>query len=689
MARDMRLRSPQARAYVAAPILIGVAVLIRNALLGNTGGPEPDLLLLAVTIAGALGGLGPAAAATAVGLLEEIYFQTEPVRTFLVPRRRDQVELALFVASGIAIAITFEVVRRIRQRERAVGRTLAMITRCNEAILRARTEEELHADVCKVIVDVGGYPMCWVGLAEHDERKTVRPVAHAGHEDGYLGLADIVWADEPRGRGTVGTSIREKRMVVGQNFATDPLMAPWREEALRRGYRSVTCLPLILEGTVLGAIVMYSGEVAAFTDNELRYLQQLTDDVAFGVGAIRQRLATDRAVTGRAAAEHVLRLSEARLRRAEESAQVGHWEFSLDDKITHASDGALRIYGLARDKFHLAEAQALVLSGSRPVLDAALSDLIEKGAKYDIEFKIRRASDGKVVDIHSRAEYDPRDRKVFGIIQDVTSRKAADAERDALRTKLALASRLAAMGTLVAGVAHEINNPLTGVMAGVGTAMLDVQSNLKKLERGERLSPETWIERDREILEMLGEASEAAARIKSIVRDLSVFGAPTQDRARLRASDIVAGAMRWLPSSVHTRATVSVEDLGAPDVKASRGQLEQVLVNLLTNAAKATRPGAKGTILIRLGAGSPGMARLEVVDHGTGIDPVNLSKIFDPFFTTRPPGERRGTGLGLSICHAIITDHGGTITVETEVGKGSTFRVELPAAPVEPVAAPS
>ncbi|MEI7705105.1 MAG: ATP-binding protein, partial [Deltaproteobacteria bacterium] len=130
-------------------------------------------------------------------------------------------------------------------------------------------------------------------------------------------------------------------------------------------------------------------------------------------------------------------------------------------------------------------------------------------------------------------------------------------------------------------------------------------------------------------------------------------------------------------------------DLGAPDVKASRGQLEQVLVNLLTNAAKATRPGAKGTILIRLGAGSPGMARLEVVDHGTGIDPVNLSKIFDPFFTTRPPGERRGTGLGLSICHAIITDHGGTITVETEVGKGSTFRVELPAAPVEPVAAPS
>ena len=254
-------------------------------------------------------------------------------------------------------------------------------------------------------------------------------------------------------------------------------------------------------------------------------------------------------------------------------------------------------------------------------------------------------------------------------------------ETRTLQGQLAVASRLAAMGTLVAGVAHEINNPLTGVMAGVGTAMLDVQSNLARLERGEHLGQEASIERDREVLEMLREASEAAARIKRIVRDLSVFGAPSQKRTRLRTSDIVAGAMRWLPSSVHTLATVSVEDLGAPDVKASHGQLEQVLVNLLTNAAKATRPGAKGTILIRVLAGSPGRTRLEVVDHGTGIDPAILSKIFDPFFTTRPAGEGRGTGLGLSICHAIVTDHGGTITVESEAGKGSTFRVELPAAP--------
>ena len=99
-------------------------------------------------------------------------------------------------------------------------------------------------------------------------------------------------------------------------------------------------------------------------------------------------------------------------------------------------------------------------------------------------------------------------------------------------------------------------------------------------------------------------------------------------------------------------------------------------IHLVENAANATKPGEKGAVLIRFGPGSTGMARLEVVDRGTGIDPEFLVRVFDPFFTTRAVGQ--GMGLGLSICHAIVTAHGGTLTVESEVGKGSTFRVELP-----------
>ncbi len=126
-------------------------------------------------------------------------------------------------------------------------------------------------------------------------------------------------------------------------------------------------------------------------------------------------------------------------------------------------------------------------------------------------------------------------------------------------------------------------------------------------------------------------------------------------------------------------------DRGAPDVMGSFGQIGQVLVNLITNAAKATPRGRRGDVVIRIGPGASGMARIEVIDSGVGMAPDVIERVFDPFFTTRAVGE--GTGLGLPISHAIVTAHGGTLTVESEVGKGSTFRVELPAAPVEPVAA--
>jgi signal transduction histidine kinase len=126
---------------------------------------------------------------------------------------------------------------------------------------------------------------------------------------------------------------------------------------------------------------------------------------------------------------------------------------------------------------------------------------------------------------------------------------------------------------------------------------------------------------------------------------------------------------------------IRVEDGRAPPVVASGGQIEQVVVNLITNAAKATPSGQRGEILVRTGPGNPGMTRIEIVDHGSGIAPEIRDRIFEPFFTTRRVGIGRGAGLGLAICHAIISDHGGTITVESEVGKGSTFRLELPAAP--------
>lgn len=266
---------------------------------------------------------------------------------------------------------------------------------------------------------------------------------------------------------------------------------------------------------------------------------------------------------------------------------------------------------------------------------------------------------------------------------DITGEKKAEADREKLQTKLALASRLAAMGTLVAGVAHEINNPLSAQLSGQGIALELARDARMRRRQGTRLALEKELHLLDSVIEALEDAQEGGQRVARIVRDMAAFASPDSRRARVQISDIVANAMRWVPASVAMVATVNVESDAAPDVVASAGQIEQVVVNLVTNAAKATPAGKHGEVIIRTSTGPHGMARLEVIDNGTGIAPAIRGRIFEPFFTTRQVGEGKGTGLGLAVCHAIVTDHGGTITVESEVGKGSTFRVELPAAPVE------
>ncbi len=183
-------------------------------------------------------------------------------------------------------------------------------------------------------------------------------------------------------------------------------------------------------------------------------------------------------------------------------------------------------------------------------------------------------------------------------------------------------------------------------------------------------------------MEILLDAQVGGDRITRIVKDLALFGRPNPMRTRVRLGDVVTASMRWLPSSVGRAATVRVDDLGAPDVHASAGQLEQVVVNLVTNAGFSIPDGRRGEIDLRLSRSDGGRAVLEVTDNGAGIDAATMERIFDPFFTTRDVGQ--GMGLGLPICHAIVTAHGGTLTAVSVPGEGSTFRLELPAlSPVE------
>jgi sigma-B regulation protein RsbU (phosphoserine phosphatase) len=177
---------------------------------------------------------------------------------------------------------------RINQAQRA-------LSKCNQALVRATDERGLLQQVCDIVVGDAGYRFCWVGSAEDDAAKSVRPLAKAGFEAGYLDILKVTWADTEWGRGPTGTCLRTRQTVVARNIATDPTMGPWREEALKRGYVSSVSIPLLLGSSVFGALMIYGSEPEAFGAEEVKLLTELASDLAFGIVTLRTRVARSRA----------------------------------------------------------------------------------------------------------------------------------------------------------------------------------------------------------------------------------------------------------------------------------------------------------------------------------------------------------------------------------------------------------
>ncbi len=447
------------------------------------------------------------------------------------------------------------------------------------------------------------------------------------------------------------------------------------EQALERidpGYRpsfQAALRAAIEEGTP------FDLEVPIVTSKGRRIWSRTQGTVVREEGGVVKLIGAFQDVTERRTAEESLRESEALLRAVTDATPDPIFAKDQEGRWTFANMAALHFTGKPLEEV-LGRTDGEILGD--PLLAAALShhdrEVLESRVPRTFEENFPGPT-GLRTFLSTKApllDSDGRIVGIAGVAKDIT-------EIRKLEGQIAVTARLAAIGTLVAGVAHEINNPLSGVIAGGEIAMELAQDARRRAMEGAAVDRDQLARLLDETVDSLKDTLDGGQRIAQIVKDLSLFARPHPQRARVRVIEIVDQTMRWLPVSLGRAVTLRVEDLGAPDVMASFGQIGQVLVNLVTNAAKATPRNGKGEVVVRLGPGDPGMARIEVIDNGVGMAPDVVERIFDPFFTTRPAGE--GTGLGLPICHAIVTAHGGTIAVESEVGRGATFRVELPAAP--------
>jgi signal transduction histidine kinase len=251
---------------------------------------------------------------------------------------------------------------------------------------------------------------------------------------------------------------------------------------------------------------------------------------------------------------------------------------------------------------------------------------------------------------------------------------AARQERRRMREQLVVSDRLASIGMLAASVAHEINNPLTALVA-----------NLEFLS--DRLDGFAGDD-DGELADGVRDAMSATNHLRRIVGDLGVLSrpstAPRPEAATVDIENVLETATRMAWHEVRLRARLTKEFAGVPPVEGDESRLAQVFLNLLVNAAQAIEPGASEENEIRVSTSMDRAGRVVVgvSDTGSGMAPDVRDRIFDAFYTTKPSGV--GTGLGLAICHRIVTSLGGAIDVQSAVGAGTTFRVLLwPTRPLE------
>ncbi|MBZ0096317.1 MAG: histidine kinase, partial [Sulfuricella sp.] len=254
---------------------------------------------------------------------------------------------------------------------------------------------------------------------------------------------------------------------------------------------------------------------------------------------------------------------------------------------------------------------------------------------------------------------------------------------EATQRQLYQAEKLASIGQLAAGVAHEINNPIGFIRSNLGTAQQYVRdlSRLAALMKTGDIAQlqSAWQEADMGFLledftALLGESMEGADRVTKIVSDLKGFSNVDQaEEEVVDLNDNLRFACNVLAGQIKDKAELVLELGVLPKTLCLPGHLNQVFLNLLLNAAQAITD--RGRIEVRSEV-SGNEIRIRIHDNGCGIPEGSLGRIFDPFFTTRPVGS--GTGLGLAVCHDIVQAHGGRIEVESEVGVGTTFTVYLP-----------
>ncbi len=547
--------------------------------------------------------------------------------------------------------------KRSAERIQRLNRLYSVLSQTNEQIVRTRNPEALCQESCRIAVEEGLFRGAWVGMVDPATNQ-VRPVAHWGFGDEALDLLHVsASAELPEGQGVTGMAIRRGKHALWHDAEREPQSLPFRRFIAATSFRSAVAFPLQVKNKVIGSFTFYDLAPRFFDDEELQLLEQLAGDISFALEFIEQ--------------------SE-QLKQFFSHLPIACITWDRDCRVTAWNPAAETTFGF----------------NEREVLGKTAQEFLVPEKEFARVGSIgRRLLEGQP-DLHTNNENLTRDGRlilcdwtsaplrnheghvvgILSMVQDVT-------ERRTLEDQLRQAQKMEAVGQLAGGIAHDFNNILTVIRGNAEIASVAAGDSAPMA------------------VDCLAQIIDAADRGAKLTRQLLAFSRKQLIQARpLNLADLLGDLSEMLRRLIGEDVHLECDFLApSPFVNGDPGLLEQVVINLSVNARDAMPNGGRLTItvdtmelnentlakpragfVVQSSGAKPGrFVCLAVTDTGTGVAPEHLPHIFEPFFTTKEVS--KGTGLGLATVYGIIKQHQGWVEVISEVGKGSTFNVFLPA----------
>jgi PAS domain S-box-containing protein len=547
-----------------------------------------------------------------------------------------------------------------------LNRTLRALNKSGQAMIRAKNEQAYLNEVCKIVVKDCGHKLVWIGFAENDKSRTVRPVAHAGFEEGYLETLKVTWADTERGCGPTGTAIRTGKPAICRNMLIDPAFAPWREQALKRGYASSIVLPLMSGDEPFGAINIYSAEADPFSEKEVALLTELAADLSYGITALRERNA-------RTEAEEKLReersFSDAVIRT------TGGLIIGLD------KEGRIQLFNHACEKttgYTFEEVKGrqfwdfLLVPEERGPVKKVFAGIVDGSVTAESEFEnywvakdgaLRwiRWANSALRDGHGGVEL------IIGTGIDITEQAMARRKIEELNSFLTRrAVELSAINkdleAISKTVAHGLRNPIRVLRERSGRLLKDKEGKL-----------------DEKVKEVVTSLDDGVQHMEQIIEKILILSHITHKELWLQPVDLSAHAEEVLKGLQEKESGRTVEIVVQKKITARADQtlIRQAIENLLENAWKFTRERADARIEFGLQTDG-GEPVYFVRDNGSGFDMKESGDVFTRYLQTDPDDDFLEAGTGLAIVDRIIRRHNGKVWAESEKEKGTSVFFKLP-----------